>query len=153
MLSNWDKERDGLLKDFHAIGMAYAAIAHEINGRTGSEFTKSAVAGRAKRLELPIRKPGTRGAGRPSLRPAPKPIGPVESLNVSLIDLHADQCRYVTSGDGAATFFCGHPTERGPYCPWHRTFVYVPVELRIRQKQQERNHAAEQGRSGISASY
>jgi hypothetical protein len=148
--NEWTAERDRLLRDLHALGIAYGLIASDINRRTGSSYGKSSICGRAKRLQLPIRKPATRGSGRPSTRPAPRPIGPVDSLNVTLIDLCVDQCRYVTGGEGVSVLFCGHRTEGGPYCPWHRTFVYVPVELRIRQ-QKERNDAPEPGRPGISA--
>ena len=150
-MNNWTEERERLLVELHAAGLPYGLIAHELDKRTGFKVSAGAVNSKRCRMNLPLRQPATPGAGRKCSEKLRPPIGPVESLNVSLIDIHVDQCRYVTSGEGVDELFCGHPTERGPYCPWHRTFVYVPVELRIRQKQQERNHAPEPGRFGISA--
>jgi hypothetical protein len=143
-VDNWTPERERIFVELHAAGLSYGLIAHELDKRTGFKVTSSAVNSKRCRMKLPTRKPPTPGAGRKAdkLR---TPIGPVDSLNVTLADLCIGQCRYVTSDE---PLFCGHPTDGGVHCGWHRTFSHVPVELRIRQKQ-ERND--DQGRPGLPA--
>lgn len=49
------------------------------------------------------------------------------SLEVPLIDLEPDQCKYATNkaAPGEMHLFCGHPQQEGsPYCPAHHRIVY-----------------------------
>lgn len=68
----------------------------------------------------------------------------VEPLNVKLIDLQHDQCRYAY-GDGPF-LFCGHPIEPGcAYCPPHRALTYNKnsghPETRSEHELRTRKHA------------
>jgi len=51
---------------------------------------------------------------RAQAQPAPKP------LNVTLLELNHDDCRWPVEGTGAKTLFCGHNVEVGKsYCACH----------------------------------
>jgi GcrA cell cycle regulator len=64
----WAPEHSDALRDCLSRGMSYAQAASAVNARFGTEFTRNAAVGRAKRLGLAV------AAGRKRLRrPAPKP--------------------------------------------------------------------------------
>ncbi|MHC2669183.1 GcrA cell cycle regulator [Bradyrhizobium diazoefficiens] len=49
---HWPSEHSDALRDYFLKGMSYAEIGRQINARFGTAYTRSAVAGRAKRLGL-----------------------------------------------------------------------------------------------------
>lgn len=55
-VETWTEEQVSLLRLFHSQGMHRGAMADEINRRTGSKFTRSAVCGKIDRL-YPAAKP------------------------------------------------------------------------------------------------
>jgi GcrA cell cycle regulator len=101
--------------------------------------------------------PETKTRKRTSVQP-PEPAKP--SLNLSILDLGARQCRYST-GEGASGdfLFCGHETAPGSsYCPAHRQLTVnhiamerhrkrKPLDDRDRQKLADLRRAAGQTRA------
>lgn len=60
-------------------------------------------------------------APRDDVMPMPEP------LNLSLVDLLHNSCRFPVSGTGASTLFCGHPNDGGTsYCPCHHKLTHGP---------------------------
>ena len=43
---------------------------------------------------------------------------------VSLMRIRHAQCRFIISEPAQKPIFCGAPTDRGSWCPWHRRIVY-----------------------------
>lgn len=67
----------------------------------------------------------TRAEEKPASLPV-APMAPVVSRNVALLDLKAEDCRYL-AGDprDPAAGFCGHPRQPGSsYCAWHHRACY-----------------------------
>jgi GcrA cell cycle regulator len=145
---NWAPEHSGALRDCLSRGMSYGQAADAINARFGTQFTRNAAVGRAKRLGLKVA-PGRKVAPRPQ-RPEAPPIDepkarlpdtpavpapvaarpePVKLRCVGIkprllafTDLEPDDCRYPYGGekDGEAMAFCGHPKLAGSsYCAPH----------------------------------
>jgi GcrA cell cycle regulator len=146
---HWPSEHSDALRDYLLKGMSYAEIGRQINARFGAAYTRSAVAGRAKRLGLIASAPVTSPSIVPSLpsgaclvsphRSAPnfnlppksalKPVPPVklrcvgvQPRLISLVELAPGDCRYPYGGDkdGEEITFCGHPCQPGSsYCAPH----------------------------------
>jgi GcrA cell cycle regulator len=124
----WAPEHSGALRDCLSRGMSYGQAAKAINASFGTEFTRNAAVGRAKRLGLntaTVRKvtsrPKTRSArwgesppkppakvARPasSALPAPEPAKPVKLRCVGIkprllafADLEPGDCRYPYGGE------------------------------------------------------
>ena len=143
-LGHWPSEHSDALRDYFLKGISYAEIGRRINARFGTAYTRSAVAGRAKRLGLvapervtsPSIVPSLPGAAghlsRPALNLPPKSalkparaklrcVG-VQPRLVQLVDLAPADCRYPYGGDkdGEEIAFCGHPRQpASSYCAPH----------------------------------
>lgn len=125
----WAPEHSGALRDCLSRGMSYGQAAKAINARFGTEFTRNAAVGRAKRLGLrPAsvrkalarpRRPARWGESAPPkepgkvVRPAalaapmPEPVKPVKLRCVGIrprllafADLEPGDCRYPYGGEG-----------------------------------------------------
>lgn len=64
------------------------------------------------------------------------PLPPVDrtneppSLQVGVLDLERNQCRY-PHGEGSAIRFCGHPVKKGAYCEFHAKICYREEEVDV----------------------
>jgi GcrA cell cycle regulator len=142
----WTDEDEQTLRSLWGSAMSASQIG-ELMGRN-----RNSIIGKAHRLKLPAIT--GRGPGRPLTRvakgprkirlrpvkqaalPKPKPViarkvvldEPV-SLDLTLTQLEAFQCRWATN-DGGPFLFCGHPVEgHTPYCAHHlfRSFIAGPA--------------------------
>jgi GcrA cell cycle regulator len=125
----WAPEHSDALRDCLSRGMSYGQAASAINARFGTEFTRNAAIGRAKRLGLktaPVRKvlprarrPARWGESAPNRSqkavrptapaapaPAPEPVKPVKLRCVGIkprllafADLDPGDCRYPYGGE------------------------------------------------------
>jgi GcrA cell cycle regulator len=146
---HWSSEHSDALCDYFLKGISYAEIGRRINARFGTAYTRSAVAGRAKRLGLVAPTwmtspsiaslPGEAGLPTPRLSALPhlnlppnsamKPAAQVKLRCVGvrprliqLVELEPADCRYPFGGDkdGEEIAFCGHPCQPGSsYCAPH----------------------------------
>lgn len=156
-MSTWPEEHIQLLRDLWASGHSNACIADEINRVFGSAYSRMSIIGKSHRLGLPPREVKTSMDGRlynlrgrairgdgvvfkrtmPLVKAAPTVIDmrpvrhvAVDPVNVSLLDLKRNQCRYATTGE-LPHLFCGLPTkESSSYCAVHHGLVYVPTRAR-----------------------
>jgi GcrA cell cycle regulator len=145
----WAPEHSDALRDCLSRGMSYGQAASAINVRFGTEFTRNAAVGRAKRLGLKtasVRKllprrhrPARWGDSAPNppqtaVRPAAPAVpalalAPVKLRCVGIkprllafADLEPGDCRYPYGGEkeGEAYAFCGHPRiPHSSYCRPH----------------------------------
>lgn len=142
---SWAPAHCEALRDYVAKGMSFAEAVNEINRKFGTDYTRSAAIGRARRMGLSTRpRPGSHGSGRQEI-PGPKrsrrpPVSrgslppqkqakPVKLRCVGitprlkpLVDLEHCDCRYPYGGDkdGEPITFCGHPRLPGvSYCAPH----------------------------------
>jgi GcrA cell cycle regulator len=149
MQTDWAPEHCAALRQYHARGMSFLAIAKAINAEFKTGYSRNATIGRARRMGLagPDR-PGDRVelspiAAAPRLRKLrersqpelmrPMPVferaEPVKlrcveivPRHLSLMDLEPGDCRYPYGGDadGEAISFCGHPRRTdSSYCAPH----------------------------------
>ncbi|MGY8706399.1 GcrA family cell cycle regulator [Bradyrhizobium sp. 18BD] len=139
----WPSEHSDALRDYFLKGISYAEIGRRINARFGTAYTRSAVAGRAKRLGLVTPTWMTSPSIAPSLPseagplpprrmalpylnvPPPSAMKPVARVKlrcvgvqprlIQLIELGKADCRYPYGGDkeGEDITFCGHPCQPG----------------------------------------
>jgi GcrA cell cycle regulator len=135
----WASEHSDALRDCLSRGMSYGQAASAINARFGTEFTRNAAIGRAKRLGLATaavrkvvsrpRRPARWGESAPkaperivrsaaSAPPAVEPVKPAKLRCVGIsprllafAHLGPGDCRYPYGGEkeGEAYAFCGHP--------------------------------------------
>ena len=147
--ANWAPAHCAALRKYADKDMSYSEIADAINLKFGTNYSRSAVIGRARRM-------GLLGAAPPMARPqdpavsaisatrpcaeqrtprlifripdfaradaAPLRCAEVEPRGVTLIELGRGDCRYPYGGDkeGEPITFCGHPRFRGTsYCAPH----------------------------------
>ena len=143
---HWPSEHSDALRDYFLKGISYAEIGRRINARFGTAYTRSAVAGRAKRLGLVApervtspsivpslpdetsllspRRPALNLPPKSALKPARaklRCVG-VQPRLVQLVDLAPADCRYPYGGDkdGEEIAFCGHPRQpASSYCAPH----------------------------------
>ena len=125
----WAPEHSDALRDCLSRGMSYGQAVHTINARFGTEFTRNAAVGRAKRLGLRARH-GTQDASEaetpravgesapkapqkvvhrttpPATASAPAPVKPVKLRCVGIrprllafADLAPGDCRYPYGGE------------------------------------------------------
>lgn len=132
LASPWTDERIELLKKLWADGY----IAHFIAIQLGGGITKNAVVGKALRLGLEKRKPGSVTQHTPG-RPTPYTPRPVREsdtawhpfLGIALVDLEPAHCRY-PKGD-SNFLFCGQPKRSGSsYCSHHHTVCCARTVVR-----------------------
>ena len=125
----WAPEQSDALRDCLSRGMSYGQAASAINAKFGTEFTRNAAIGRAKRLGLePVsvrkvlrrpRRPARWGESAPNPpqkavrptaatapAPAPEPVKPVKLRCVGITprllafcDLEPGDCRYPYGGE------------------------------------------------------
>ena len=135
------------LREYVTKGLSFAEAAREINKKFGTDYTRSAAIGRARRMglvapsrpergpKLPPAKtahsPRLHGREKGGLKPKPsaeraKPVKlrcvGIKPRLKALVDLEAGDCRYPYGGDkeGEAIAFCGHPRLPGSsYCAPH----------------------------------
>lgn len=116
----WSSERDKQLLELINEGQTFMAAGLALG------VTRSAVAGRYKRLTKPSTTPRAMvGAKQPRVAVAPlqKPLNLLKpiSLKLSLMDLPSTGCKYATSSHGPQHLFCGAPQhENSPYCTYHK---------------------------------
>ena len=128
MQLNWAPEHSDALREFFAKGMSYLEIAEAINARFKTDYSRSAVLGRAKRMDLgnswpcpsaEVPKPPAESMhlwlGKPNERRAaewkwPIPVFErtetrklrcveIEPRRLSLLELERGDCRYPDGGD------------------------------------------------------
>ena len=59
------------------------------------------------------------------------PVASAPPLNIALLDLRRDQCRWPVSGISFGMLFCGHVTPAGrPYCRAHLAIASAPAKKR-----------------------
>lgn len=127
--------RDGLAKGLSAKAIAAgvgasAQVVTSYGNKHGLRFTPADRA--AERRTIHAGNIVARLATRAEETPRPMPIAPpapFASRNVPLLDLKADDCRFM-EGDPRApgAGFCGHPRRFGsPYCAWHHSRCYSAV--------------------------
>jgi hypothetical protein len=166
-MTAWDTTRLNLLRDY-AGKYSASEIANRINKESGSTFTRNAIVGQMHRSGLKGRPPSSfnatprmkrvrRSSFRPrsyaaSEQPTLIPM-PVESLNIPFLMTGPLHCRFITSTDLSDALCCGHTTDGGSYCVWHRSIVTEPRRgSRVVSFRNRRMHyAPEQGRPGLSA--
>lgn len=140
---DWTPAHCDALREYVAKGLSFSEIAHALNTRFGTGYTRNAALGRAKRMGLrrperpesskrvpprplgpPARKPkkGNVVGPEPAIRPAPERAEPVKLRCVGirprllpLVELESGDCRYPYGGDkdGEPIVFCGHPRRPG----------------------------------------
>lgn len=154
MPTHWSTNQlDMLRNDWLDPKNSLSQIAAHINAETQSEFSRSAIAGKAKRLDLPLRRrPNGDGGRRPRAvqrKPSTRTLAanfakrskftfayvqkslmnePVH-LGLTLFQINETTCKY-PRGDESKTF-CGqasHPDS--PYCSFHHQLCYRPPESR-----------------------
>ena len=157
----WTEERVELLKKLWADGLSASQIAAQLGGVTRNavigKVHRLSLSGRAKQASGAPRPRKVRAASphRPTTRhyisgntalkthahPAPRrlpPPVPIEdivvpiSLNVSLMALNDQMCKWPSGDPGAEDFhFCGHKVWNGlPYCQYHSRVAYQPPDRR-----------------------
>jgi len=144
----WTKEKAKLLIDMWSRGMSAAQIAKELS------MTRNAVIGKAHRLGLSRK---TKAKAWPE-RPLPKPPVPrrriqtaaerrheaelarksaetplPDSLNISLMDLTDESCRWPYGDPRNGVVYCGRSILPGsPYCLQHTMMAYrEPTDAEI----------------------
>lgn len=129
----WDKRAVALLRQRHAEGVPFSAIAEEI----GNGMTKNACIGKARRLGLPDRVQGKHPFPRSPHRPKPRarqmtvqrkiPSAPAQappSRNIALMDLGNGFCRWPVT-EYPPHLFCGNSTViEESYCPYHHWLAH-----------------------------
>lgn len=144
---SWAPAHCEALREFVTRGMSFAEAALAINRKFGTDYTRSAAIGRARRMGLaapprPERRSGpppgpkvarsqrSRGRRNGELKPPAPPERPKVRLRCvgitprlkALVDLEPGDCRYPYGGDkeGEAITFCGHPRlPSSSYCGPH----------------------------------
>ena len=137
LIGNWTDERVALLRELHALGISYSAIAARIGG-----VTRNACIGKAKRIDLPDK---TRAKSPREVKARHRPISwtgflkrksPIRKrpmavepspftgglkLKLSELKNGFSQCRYILGDvNGLDTLFCGLPTlDEKSWCKHH----------------------------------
>jgi GcrA cell cycle regulator len=154
--SFWSDERIEMLKELWSAGLSASQIAERIGG-----ISRNAVMGKVYRLNLETREKVTLTGGirkvakSQSARSRKAPFDPKavaelqkvmdrapppivksvvmpKSLEMKLLDLGNNDCRW-PSGEKADTTFCGHNVERDKvYCTYHCRLAYRPREINVR---------------------
>jgi GcrA cell cycle regulator len=163
---SWTDERVELLKKLWSDGLSASQIAGQLGGGVSrnaviGKVHRLSLSGRAKpaasgprpprkpRPASPPRHPRAYISGNtalkvhahPAPRRAPNPV-PIEdlvvpiSLNVSLVALNDQMCKWPIGDPGAEGFhFCGHRNFNSlPYCEYHARLAYQPVSDRRRER-------------------
>lgn len=135
---SWTPEKVAILEKMCRAGFSAGQIAPKVG------MSRHATLGKAQRMKLPLQHPAGRPPGTQQRQSKPMRIptqahrlppasiegmpSPPVSLNVSLLDLTADACRWPTSGEGAAMLSCGHRKVAGfVYCEHHARIAFQPM--------------------------
>ncbi len=127
---------------------SYKDIAKQLSREFGIKLSKNACIGKARRLGLAQRAPGTprtptqrrrhdaakkdRTVNTPELKAAPinpgwtieLPVLPAASGRITIFQLEQGVCHF-PFGERPPYAYCGNTTRRGvPYCPHHEKVVY-----------------------------
>jgi len=137
MADLWTGERIDALKQFWSDGLSASQIASHMGG-----LTRNAVIGKVHRLKLPGRvtlkrapRPPRIPGGRilrirmrinPALPQTPAPAENIAPLSLTLLEVSADQCKFICSGEGRDARYCGHPVSCRSYCAHHYNACYLP---------------------------
>jgi|SRR5579871_2231283 len=161
--SAWTDEITAFAKDRYEAGLSAQGVTDALNRTFGADFTRNAIIGKLVRIGVlggknprrvaaaqkpiqpkPAQQPKPRFGHLPPLPkgepvPPPPPFIPrvvdTSPLNLSLLDLTDDTCKFECSGqDNPALYvFCGHATFGGtPYCARHAKLAYQPQPVRRR---------------------
>ena len=124
--------------------LSYQVIADKLNTEFGTELTRNACIGKARRLDIHkkpapsfatmVREPGyvpkrervkPQRANKVARIPIPgrKPPSGRADGRRTLVDLKSRECRWAF-GDDPPYLFCGAPTQGGSYCTEHHDIVY-----------------------------
>lgn len=68
------------------------------------------------------------------------PPAPVEPLNLTLMQLGADQCRFI-AGEPSGGCYCGHPVEKRSLCSFHYRLVWREEPVTFKRRASERELA------------
>lgn len=132
--TGWSEAEKVMLKELW-FKYSCVAIGEKISKAHGTNRKKNSVIGQARRLGLEkhIRnphKPRAQSRTRPiaSWTPAklaPPPPSIIKSRRVRLFNLERNDCRWISTGVGHLSRFCGAQTPDGEsYCPHHLRIVY-----------------------------
>ena len=122
--SPWTLERDMTLIEMWAAGFSASQIANKFRDE---HISRSAVIGRAHRLNLPQRKAGNGSVPKPPAppprpRPPPPPPGAPTMRRLTFVELAPSSCRFPIEGG----LFCGADAQNGySYCPFHQRMARV----------------------------
>lgn len=153
----WTQEADDILRTGWVAGLSASSIAGRLTKAMQRLFTRNAVIGRSRRLEMPKRGPQLAVSSSDNIltkKPRQKRAVFVKAKTVAfersipredtwkglgkiieLIDTTPTNCHWPVSTDGGwdspADGFCGLPADEGcPYCKEHRAIAYNPNSLR-----------------------
>jgi GcrA cell cycle regulator len=141
----WAPAHCEALREYVTKGLSFAEAALEINRKFGTDYTRNAAIGRARRMGLVAsarsqrapKLPPTKAARPPRSRRQERRLKPPASAErpkvklrcvgitprlPALVDLEPGDCRYPYGGDkdGEPITFCGHPRLPGSsYCGPH----------------------------------
>jgi GcrA cell cycle regulator len=131
-MSDWTPERVDALKEKFAAGKSFSVIAREIGG-----ISRCAVAGKVRRLELPMRaSPGSRKSYHRAIAKMQHTIVPVaeapdtgvlvDGAPVTIMTIRDGLCRWPIGDPASKDFcFCGRPAV-GTYCEGHDRKAHEP---------------------------
>jgi hypothetical protein len=148
--NGWTDELLDLTRRLWTDGATASDIAEHISRHYGIAFSRCAVSAKLIRLELRRgRCSGPKKVSRArktpflfsrapilpvrDVEPEPEDAPPViKSRRVALVDLKVDDCRFVVSGEGAESIFCGlrRRDEKSSYCIAHCRIVYQTLQRR-----------------------
>lgn len=163
---DWNERQVQTLRDLWAAGDSCARIARAV----GQGCTRSAVAGKARRLSLPPRASGPRAAAKQqpkmpkctalahhSVALPPEPVVASEPLllagNPITVETILDSmCRWPIGDPATAQFqFCGNSPKAGhPYCEAHCRAAYTPAFAPTRPDDGRRRNGIGQRRGQVS---
>ena len=121
--------------------LSFAGIAETLSREFGIKLTKNACIGKARRLNLPLRKPVVARKPKaepqvpeiepenvPHVRPAwtvEPPVLPAASSRITIYQLQRGVCHY-PFGNQPPYAYCGNTTatRSSPWCPHHERVVY-----------------------------
>jgi hypothetical protein len=135
--TDWNSERIALLRELNTLGTS-RWMAAEINSRTGSAFSKSAVLAKLRRTQIEkfitpdcYSNRRRRGPARPKpVDSAPEFLG----LTIGELENNRSQCRY-PKGDRAPYTFCAQPAAEGSsYCGFHHHLCWVAPQKRNQER-------------------
>jgi GcrA cell cycle regulator len=114
--------RNAVIGKAARLGLPCAVSVTQYRPTSRRERRPQSLAHGDRRLTQVLSKPRLPVEPLPVVEPAPDHV----FLNVGLLDLNRDECRYSLSKE-PPFLFCGQPTERGSYCGHCYRIVYAPT--------------------------